>query len=161
MDCPKCAGKLQKEAMEGIEVDSCFVCEGIWFDAGELEEVIKKDSKNFEFIDVGKEDYDGKEAASLKKELDAQKGKCPRCADGTLLVKKQYKGKHKINIDICPKGHGVWLDGGEIEELRKRGLVNLNERVQYYLEFLRYAFSKNGFNDFKRQIFGREKTKNN
>ena len=85
---------------------------------------------------VGKEKYDGKEAAQLKKELDAKKGKCPRCSDGTLLAKKEYRGKYKIDVDMCPKGHGIWLDGGEIEGLRKRGLVNLKERVQFYLELI-------------------------
>jgi len=159
MGCPKCAGKLQKKTVEGIEVDSCFVCEGIWFDACELEEVIKRDSKDFNFIDVGKEEYDGKEAAFLKNELDAKKSKCPRCTDGTLLVKSEYKGKNKINIDVCPKGHGVWLDGGEIEEIRKRDLVNAHDKRQEYMDFLRYAFSKDGFDDFMRRASGKkEKT---
>jgi len=151
MDCPKCVGKLEKKKMESIEVDSCFVCEGIWFDAGELEEVIKKDAEDFEYIDVGNEEFDGAEAAEFKKELNAKKGKCPRCQDGALLIKKEYEGKHKINVDICPKGHGVWLDGGEIQELRKRGLVNLKERIDFIKDFLSYAFSKEGFNDFMRR----------
>ena len=42
MDCPKCVGELQKKRMEHVEVDSCFVCEGVWFDAGELKEILKK-----------------------------------------------------------------------------------------------------------------------
>lgn len=152
MDCPKCVGKLEKKIMEDIEVDTCFACEGIWFDASELEEAVKRDSHNFKFLDVGREEFDGKEAAEFKKEFDTEIGKCPRCSDGTMLVCKKYKGKHTVNIDICPKGHGVWLDGGEIEELRKRGLVNLKDQVNFHLEFLRYIFSKDGFRDFMRQI---------
>lgn len=50
MDCPKCVGKLQKKIMEDIEIDTCFVCEGIWFDANELEDVVKRDSHNFKFL---------------------------------------------------------------------------------------------------------------
>ena len=156
MDCPKCAGELQKTKMESIEVDCCFICEGIWFDAGELEEVIKRDAKDFDFIDVGSEEFDGKEISDFKKDMDAKQGKCPRCSDGSLLVRREYKGKHKINTDLCPKGHGVWLDGGEIAELRKRGLVNLKDKTDYYIDFLRYAFSKEGFQDFMRATRGKK-----
>ena len=73
MDCPRCPGKLEKKVMEGLEVDACFICEGIWFDAGELEKDITADSRDFDFIDVGREEFDGKETAEIKKELDRKK----------------------------------------------------------------------------------------
>ena len=157
MNCPKCVGKLQKETMEGIEVDSCFTCEGIWFDAGELEEVLKRDAKDFELIDVGKEEFDGTEMASLARELDAKAGKCPKCEDETLLIRQEYKGKHEINVDVCPRGHGLWLDGGEIKKLRNRGLVNMKDKVEVYMNVIRYMFSRDGFDDFKRKISGKNK----
>ena len=91
----------------------------------------------------------------IEDELDKKIGKCPRCADVTLLLKHAYKAKHKINADVCPKGHGLWLDGGEIEKLRNRGMVNLHDQLEFYLDFLRYAFSKDGFGDFKRKILGK------
>ena len=147
MDCPKCVGVLQKSKIEGIELDVCFICEGIWFDAEELEEVIKKDSKDFDYIDAGREKFDGKELSELHGDLDKKQGKCPRCADGTMLIKSEYKGKHKINVDVCPKGHGIWLDGGEIHELRKRGLVEMRDAVIFYTDFVKYIFSKEGFYD--------------
>ncbi|MFH0877238.1 MAG: zf-TFIIB domain-containing protein [Candidatus Omnitrophota bacterium] len=150
MNCPKCVGKLEKKEIEGIEIDACFVCEGIWFDAGELEEVVKRDSKDVAYIDVGREEFDGGELKALKEELDAKTGKCPRCEDGTLLAKKEYQGKHTINVDVCPKGHGIWLDGGEIQELRKRGLVNLKDQLGNLKDFLGYAFSKDGLRDLFR-----------
>ena len=159
MNCPKCVGILEKKTMEGIEVDSCFECEGIWFDAGELESVLKRDSQDFELLDVGREDFDGKEMASLAKELDAKAGKCPKCGNGTLLLRQAYKGKHKVNIDVCPKGHGLWLDGGEIKKLRKRGLVNMKDHVDVYMDFLHYAFSKDGFKDFMSKVRGKDKFK--
>ncbi len=143
MDCPKCVGKLEEKTIEGIEVDVCTVCEGIWFDAGELEAVIKKDSKDFDYIDVGREAFDGKELATAGIDLDSRKGKCPRC--GTELVQTQYEKGHKVRVDICPQGHGLWLDGGEIELLRKRGLVKLRDRMELKMDMIRFAFSKNGF----------------
>lgn len=157
MDCPKCVGKLEKKKMEDVEIDACTVCEGIWFDAGELETVIKKDSKDFDYIDVGREAFDGKELAAAGIDLDNRKGKCPRCDDGTELVQTQYEKKQKVRIDICPKGHGLWLDGGEIKLLRKRGLVKLRDHMELRLDMMRFAFSKDGFRVLKNKFRRHEK----
>lgn len=40
---------------------------------------------------------------------------CPRC--GTGLELQELKG---VTVDSCPKGHGIWLDAGELEEIGKR-----------------------------------------
>jgi len=152
MKCPKCVGKLQKRTFEGIEIDSCFVCEGLWFDAGELDDVIKKDSKNFDFVGLDKKDYDGKEMAGLNHQVDMKEGGCPRCDDETILVRKKYEQKQTVNIDVCPKGHGVWLDGGEILLIRKRFLVNLKDRVDFCVNFVKYAYSLKGIKEMARSL---------
>ena len=41
MNCPKCGMKLIEINYKNIEVDKCSGCDGIWLDAGELEEVAK------------------------------------------------------------------------------------------------------------------------
>ena len=41
LNCPKCLGKLEENTVENVKVDICWVCEGIWFDAGELETIVK------------------------------------------------------------------------------------------------------------------------
>lgn len=153
MDCPKCVGKLEKKKVENIEVDACSVCEGIWFDAGELEDVVKADSKDFDYIDVGREAFDAEELKNANINLDEKKGKCPRCNDGTVLLQTEYEKNEKVKIDICPKGHGLWLDGGEIHSLRNRGLVNLKDRLNFELDVIKFAFSKNGFRAFIDKIF--------
>ena len=40
---------------------------------------------------------------------------CPRC--GTALEVLERNG---VAADACPKGHGLWLDAGELEEIMKR-----------------------------------------
>lgn len=37
MKCPKCGNDMVEIELEGIHVDQCTVCEGIFFDRGELE----------------------------------------------------------------------------------------------------------------------------
>ena len=40
MKCPKCGGDLKEVALDAIHVDRCGDCEGVFFDAGELESVL-------------------------------------------------------------------------------------------------------------------------
>jgi hypothetical protein len=41
MKCPKCGGNLQGEAFHGLQIDRCPDCHGMWFDAGEIEMILK------------------------------------------------------------------------------------------------------------------------
>ncbi len=41
MKCPKCGADLKTEEQDGIQVDKCPECLGVWFDAGEAEELIR------------------------------------------------------------------------------------------------------------------------
>lgn len=35
--CPKCEGTLVEITFEGVQIDRCNKCHGVWLDAGELE----------------------------------------------------------------------------------------------------------------------------
>lgn len=45
MQCPRCDGKLLEADYQHIRIDVCNKCHGVWFDAGELAQVIDKDKK--------------------------------------------------------------------------------------------------------------------
>jgi hypothetical protein len=44
--CPKCDGKLVETDFENIKIDVCDKCAGVWFDAGELAQVIDKNENS-------------------------------------------------------------------------------------------------------------------
>ena len=44
LDCPKCDGKLVETNYENIKTDVCGNCTGVWLDAGELAQIINKDT---------------------------------------------------------------------------------------------------------------------
>ena len=44
MKCPKCGADLTTEDYQGIQVDRCPECDGVWFDAGEAESLLRADS---------------------------------------------------------------------------------------------------------------------
>jgi len=42
MRCPKCGHEMKEETLESVKIDRCTMCEGIFFDAGELEQIFLK-----------------------------------------------------------------------------------------------------------------------
>ena len=125
MDCPKCLGKLQKttiriaetnatEELRGaalsynLEVDQCFVCNGVWFDKGELDKYLTEGITVVNSSSVG---------ADLDTELDKKIANCPKCK--IPMDKKEFSSKLKITMDVCPKCQGIWLDPTEIDRLEE------------------------------------------
>ena len=43
LQCPRCDGRLQPVMFEGVEIDVCDKCGGVWLDANELEALTKRD----------------------------------------------------------------------------------------------------------------------
>ncbi|MGH7846006.1 MAG: zf-TFIIB domain-containing protein [Candidatus Binatia bacterium] len=43
MRCPKCGASLKERSFTKVLIDQCTGCGGIWFDAGELEQVATKE----------------------------------------------------------------------------------------------------------------------
>lgn len=134
--CPKCPGMLKEIEVDGIKVDICWICEGIWFDKGELEKVIKNDTRNLTLDHLGRADMDGKELAELKTKINDLSGPCPRCSGAALLKRKSYSSNKKLQIDVCPHGHGLWLDGGEIKLLRNRTLANVVHAWDHFVSWV-------------------------
>jgi uncharacterized protein len=47
MTCPKCGEPLKARSFQKIEIDQCTGCNGIWLDAGEMEQVAGKESDSW------------------------------------------------------------------------------------------------------------------
>ena len=46
LQCPKCDGTLHETDYEEIKIDVCDKCNGVWFDAGELAQVVDKNENS-------------------------------------------------------------------------------------------------------------------
>src|SRR5688500_6858051 len=44
MKCPRCDGSLLETKVEGVAIDTCDKCGGVWLDSGELEQLTNKES---------------------------------------------------------------------------------------------------------------------
>ena len=45
LKCPKCGHDMKEEKHENVTIERCTHCEGIFFDAGELEQIFKKQAE--------------------------------------------------------------------------------------------------------------------
>lgn len=112
--CPKCRESMEAVEADGVEIDRCTGCGGIWFDAGELDWLAQ--SEIAEAIDVG-EPAEG-EAMNELTRID-----CPRCGRPTRHIADPYKPH--IRYEICSGCEGVFLDAGEFRDLARLSLGDL------------------------------------
>ena len=101
MRCPKCAEQMFEVTCEGVVIDRCTGCKGIWFDTGEAEQLSRKWIA--EFIDIGDPDV-GVEQDSL------DTVPCPRCGE-TMKRFFELDALH-IQFEQCDR-HGQFFDAGE------------------------------------------------
>jgi Zn-finger nucleic acid-binding protein len=64
MDCPICKIPLVMSDKQGIEIDYCPTCRGIWLDRGELEKIIERSNQPYppqqgNYFSEGNRPYDG------------------------------------------------------------------------------------------------------
>ncbi len=109
MHCPKCTGQeLVSETIEGVEIDRCPQCNGIWLDALELERLLEAHPKSLLGEDrVFAKADSGTSGAQLK---------CPRC-EGATLIKLNSRLSPGTILDSCTVCYGNWLDAGELSRL--------------------------------------------
>ena len=113
MLCPVCRVEMLVLEYENIEIDFCDECGGIWLDEGELELLAGEDGKP------------SKVAEALASNANV-KGKgdrpCPVCSKKMLLADIDLgadvpHGDRFVEIDKCPRGHGMWFDEGELKQI--------------------------------------------
>jgi len=106
--CPACQTKLVVVEREGIELDWCLECRGLWFDAGELELLAERSGRRLETDDVGRP---GARPGAGKPR------RCPRCR---RRMRPALAGRSEpVTIDRCAD-HGLWFDRGELGSLMRQ-----------------------------------------
>jgi len=69
MKCPVCKDvTLLMSEKQGIEIDYCPECRGIWLDRGELEKLLERQDNKHDSYDDKRNYHDGKTSKKRKKE---------------------------------------------------------------------------------------------
>jgi Zn-finger nucleic acid-binding protein len=107
MECPECHAEMRElEYGQGLILDTCDFCYGLWLDSQETTALTG----------------DASAMTKLAKKLPLLRApgassrnlQCPRCNKG--LIQTKYPEKELL-VDICPNCLGMWLDKGEISIL--------------------------------------------
>ena len=56
--CPTCVSPLVAADRQGIEIDHCPRCRGVWLDRGELEKIVERTTRHFAGHERDEEDSD-------------------------------------------------------------------------------------------------------
>ena len=103
MNCPKCRHELSEfSTKEGVVIDVCDRCQGVWFDRGEMAA----------YADLAR---DVPELQAVWSNASNTQNPCPRCR--TNLEEMQYSTQDTLLIDRCPACGGIWLDSGELGKI--------------------------------------------
>jgi Zn-finger nucleic acid-binding protein len=106
MKCPKCDYQLKSLVHQGVEIERCSRCGGLWFDAFEHEE-LKQLS--------GSEKIDHSPATTVPP--GSGSGRCPK--DQQPLFAVVVAGQPHIAYESCGFCHGVFFDAGEFKDFKE------------------------------------------
>lgn len=113
--CPRCDIRLKTLDLKlngTFLIERCVQCLGLFFDPGELEALLEGTVSNVFLID-----RKGLDSINLRRQADQYPIayiKCPVCTQ--YMYRVNFGTRSGVIIDRC-KGHGVWLDGGELRHL--------------------------------------------
>ena len=108
--------------LDDVEIDYCLECGGIWLDSGELEMLLGDRDKAEALIASFQMDADSTEKPR----------KCPIC-DKKMSKIVVGQSKPRLLIDKCRKGHGLWFDKGELQDIFDRAKLDADNRIQKLL----------------------------
>ncbi|MBN2406205.1 MAG: zf-TFIIB domain-containing protein [Elusimicrobia bacterium] len=128
--CPRCDEKLSIYEYRDTELDICPKCSGIWLDVHEFR---KLSSERDTYSDPSIPD------TYIKKPLTGEVKYLPCVRCGSLMARRIFKKISGVLYDECPD-HGVWLDAGELEQIR---CFVANGGLEQYQEFLNHRIQKN------------------
>lgn len=112
MKCPKCSSQFEQVTFQGITVDRCTNCRGLWFDMLEKDDLEKMEGS--ESIDIG-----DTEIGQWQNHV--QKIECPKCH--VKMIKMIDKEQHHIKYELCPTCYGTYFDAGEFRDLKEHSIL--------------------------------------
>ena len=85
--------------MDDMEVDYCSTCQGLWLSNEEWHAIKQEGRRKFKENPAEIHLQDGHKTTMA----------CPEC--GSRMRARMYGD---TEVDVCPAGHGVWFDQGEM-----------------------------------------------
>jgi uncharacterized protein len=109
MKCPVDKDDMMVVEHRQIELDFCLRCSGVWFDAHELDLLVSA------LAGTNQEESQSDLLTPLSAKTNEGPRKCPIC--GVKMDKVWLGQDPRVLIDSCPRGDGLWFDGGELHQI--------------------------------------------
>lgn len=103
--CPKCLADLRPVEYQGVTVDVCPGCRGVWLDPGELALLRGAD-----------QDVPAASVLGRTGHPESSGYICPRCEGGFETF--EFAPDTSLYVDRCKNCQGIWLDAGELTKVR-------------------------------------------
>lgn len=125
LHCVNGCGFLNPTQYEGVEVEVCLQCKGIWLSSDKLNQIIRTQSRTWTKAQQA-EILPQTGKAGVPQEEQEQHRDCPEC--GELMPAFNYQYSSGIIINKCKHNHGLWLDCGELNKIQiyKEAANNFN-----------------------------------
>jgi len=114
MDCPVCKVAMMVVEYDGVELDYCVECRGIWFDRNEMEWLLLKGGLRIEDLDMKAS------TRTQAKTAGETERRCPLCR--RRMKKMSVGAEPPVIVDRCARHGGYWFDGGELHAVMRAGL---------------------------------------
>ncbi len=111
MICPACRHVMIVVEHKRIELDYCPHCQGVWFDSSELALWLRSIGRG------GEEQLLNEMLNAPEAVIPEERRRCPICRQ--VMKKVAVSKAPPVHIDACPRGNGLWFDGGEVDMLLK------------------------------------------
>ena len=105
--CPRDDERLERQTVGPAAIHSCSRCGGLWISRADLESFLRMPSESWKL---------GALPSGGSTLLVPDSAHC-LCEDRPLM---STATQDDVRIDLCPSCGGVWLDGGELQELLRR-----------------------------------------
>lgn len=109
--CPICDVALKAIEFEGVHVEGCEQCGGLWFEQHELTELTRHDITHLHELEARFWDH-----RADKRERHPRR--CPNC--GINLIPFEFKHTPGVILDGCKQCKGIWVDDGELDAIERR-----------------------------------------
>lgn len=115
MKCPNCGSELAAAKRDGVDMDVCASCNGMWLNQQELGQLEDEE------FDLGKK-------GALVFSPEPSERRCPACSQA---LKRFHYRDYDLELEFCDAGHGFFLDAGEdlrVLELMRKEEANLERK---------------------------------
>jgi len=108
MNCPRCQVVTELRDHDGVQVNECRNCAGMFLHHGELNKIAKPTQGDLEFSTLHDESFSHADRF--------EPIACPDCGNETMQ-KVEFNIHTGIVLDYCPACEGFWLDGTELDRI--------------------------------------------